>query len=89
MTDDIRASAAKWDALFNAGDIANLEGAYASDASIVPAGGVPVTVWSQMPAMRVRPASSRKSSCLKSMPVSYTPTMTSWPAVPAQPVPVR
>ena len=42
MTTEIRALAAKWDELFNAGDITNLAGAYASDASVVPAGGAPV-----------------------------------------------
>ncbi len=42
MATDFRAFAAKWDQLFNAGDVANLEGLYASEASVVPAGGAPV-----------------------------------------------
>ena len=41
MTTEIRAFAAKWDQLFNAGDVSNLEGLYASEASVVPAGGAP------------------------------------------------
>lgn len=39
---DIHAFAAKWDQLFNGGDMSNLRGLYASDASVVPAGGTPV-----------------------------------------------
>ena len=39
----VRADAGKWDAAFNAGDIAGLSGFYADNAVVVPAGGKPVS----------------------------------------------
>jgi ketosteroid isomerase-like protein len=38
---DIRAFAAKWDEIFNEGDVSKLEGLYDSEATVVPAGGTP------------------------------------------------
>jgi ketosteroid isomerase-like protein len=41
MMSDFRAFAAKWDQFFNEGDVAKLEGLYDTEATVVPAGGVP------------------------------------------------
>jgi ketosteroid isomerase-like protein len=41
MMSDVRAFAAKWDELFNEGNVSKLEGLYGSEASVVPAGGTP------------------------------------------------
>jgi len=41
MISDFIAFAAKWDQLFNEGDVAKLENLYDTEATVVPAGGAP------------------------------------------------